>query len=1782
MIDPLGAIASEFSPHYPTQTRDVSYGLTATGLEAFFNHPTPGAVNDDASVVTRGVVVSEVMYHPASELVSEEYIEIYNGEAASIDLTGWELSGAVDFVLPAATLAPGEYVVVAADPLAFAAKYPGVSNVVGGWTGKLSNKSDSIQLLDDAGRLVDGVTYYDEGQWTAREVGPLDRNHMGWVWSDAHDGGGKSLELVSFGLSNDWGQQWQASSVVGGTPGAVNSTADADGDVAPLILNVTQLPIIPQSTDPVTIAARLVDELSGGLSATLHWRVDGAASFTIAAMNDAGTGGDTLAGDSVFAAQVPALPSGTVVEYYIESADQAGNLRTFPSPTEPSGQQLANLLYQVDDSFNPAALPGVNDQPVYRLIMTEAERAELVQIGSSSSDRESHARMNGTLVIVTAAGVEARYQVGIRNRGLTSSNKLPNSYHIDLPRDASWETLDALNFNTQYTQSQLAGLQLFQAAGFVAEDSRAVQVRVNGVDLSNPGSPSFGVYIQLEASDDVFVTNHFPEDDGGNLYRAVRSSSGSARGDLRDLGSDPAAYTPYYDKKTNASEADYSDLIELVDVLNNSSDAEYYGKLQQVVDIDQWLGYFATVTILGSQETMLGTGVGDDYLLYRGELDPRFMLIPHDMDTILGQGDTTGSPTSGLYRAAEIPTLERFLMHPEILPAYHAKLKQLLETTFAKPAFDALLDAKLTEFTPSSIIASMKAFMDARREFILETVAAPLTAVAHLTTAGGVPRTTQGVVALSGEAPLAGVQSVVAEGVAAQYDPVTGQWMVGESTGGVPATFITTGATWHYLDAGQVPSTTPGADWRVDDPGWTSSGPSQLGYGDGDEATVVSYIDTDPNQSGTQKNITTYFRKAFNVTDAAEVSTLSMRLLRDDGAIVFLNGAEVARSNLPTGPIGPTTAALQNINGSAEDLFHTFDIDPLLLVEGENVIAVEVHQDLSSSSDISFDFELTGVIGNPITTGGLPLLAGINRIEVQAYAGLAGTGALLDSTFIDVWYDDGASQNVSGDITSPTLWTAAAGPYVVTGDIVVVGAGALTIEPGTTVFFNPGTGLTVRDGGQVVAEGTPQARIRLAFNPVGGATQWEGLRFANTAADNRLTYIDMQGGDGAGQAVRVDQARVIFDHASWFGIDDQVFDLTHPSMTVSNSHIPAIGGNETIHLFGLDQGEHLVFENNVIGFNSSGDDVVDLGHDTLTPPTIVFRGNEFQGGFDDGIDTDGFPVLIENNYFHDFHLNTSRPTTSNAVSSGHMTASGQTVSSDLRLRGNVFINNDHHVLLKDFSFAVLENNTFLDATLGAIQFTEAGGTSVIGPGLGADIDGDIFWGASDPFLHTSPHTQLTVNRSIVPANLVGLGVGNLSADPLLVDPAMGDYRLQRGSPALGAGPLGTDIGAVQASRLTPASSANLRVTELHYHPQLSNKAGGEVGGDADEFEFIELQNVGAEAIDLSDVQFTNGIRYAFAWQASLAAGEVIVLASNLDLFHSRYGENPAAVGEFSGNLSNKGESVRLEGAGGAIIANFAFDDALPWPTAADGSGPSMEMVNPLGDPNSPANWRASLADGGTPSLVTLAPVRLPGDYDGNLTVEQADYLVWKASYGMSVAPDTGADGNADGVVDAADYSVWRDNLGATAAPASVVAAPQALAAAKIVAATTTGEASIGATTTYEVTTDEATGEQATTPQAYWQASLSASDPVSVPGTRRLAASRAARQEAFAVGEPLTARAQLLISLLERETGREQRAAHRSGSEPLSRETQSDERAGNPWDQAFEAFEAVFGQPLFRR
>ncbi len=177
--------------------------------------------------------------------------------------------------------------------------------------------------------------------------------------------------------------------------------------------------------------------------------------------------------------------------------------------------------------------------------------------------------------------------------------------------------------------------------------------------------------------------------------------------------------------------------------------------------------------------------------------------------------------------------------------------------------------------------------------------------------------------------------------------------LVAVGLGGKKRSLIKPRSTWSYH---YYPGGLSGSQWRRNvytmGKKW-KRGRAPLGYGDGDESTILSY-----GRDKDNKPITGYFRMTFTIDDPAEFDELTIGILHDDGMIAYLNGQVLLRNNMPSSGIQPTTLAPESRGSSVENEYWTEKIKADRLVAGENVIAVEVHQNAADSSDFGFDLEL--------------------------------------------------------------------------------------------------------------------------------------------------------------------------------------------------------------------------------------------------------------------------------------------------------------------------------------------------------------------------------------------------------------------------------------------------------------------------------------------------------------------------------------------------------------------------------------------------------------------------------------------------------------------------------------------------------------------------------------------------------------------------------------------------------------------------------------------------------
>ena len=221
----------------------------------------------------------------------------------------------------------------------------------------------------------------------------------------------------------------------------------------------------------------------------------------------------------------------------------------------------------------------------------------------------------------------------------------------------------------------------------------------------------------------------------------------------------------------------------------------------------------------------------------------------------------------------------------------------------------------------------------------------------------------------------------------------------------------------------------------------------------------------------------------------------------------------------------------------------------------------------------------------------------------------------------------------------------------------------------------------------------------------------------------------------------------------------------------------------------------------------------------------------------------------------------------------------------------------------------------------------------------------------------------------------------------------------------------------------PATANDLVISEVHYHP--SDPTAAELAVDPtfdkDDFEFIEIMNIGASTVDLGEAAFVvipigdhlEGVEFTFPPGTLIAPGERLVIAANSAAFAARY---PGVVisGDYSGRLSNTGEWITLADADGSVIDSFRYNDLTPWPETADGSGPSLVRVNPGGDPDPtlPTSWTSSPANGGSPGEADGTPFAGDplADLDGDGYVAIIEYAqglsdtTFSAGQHLSVSP----------------------------------------------------------------------------------------------------------------------------------------------------------------------------------
>jgi spore coat protein CotH len=359
--------------------------------------------------------------------------------------------------------------------------------------------------------------------------------------------------------------------------------------------------------------------------------------------------------------------------------------------------------YEVCNSTDPLQ----EDGPHYGLIFKQdvVEEYEVIltreDYQTLENDLRSKEYVPGTVII----GGHVFENVGIRYKGSSSLIGLvglpKKPFKIDFDRFVDGQhfagikklNLNNGKFDASLMRERLA-YEIFADAGSPASHSSHVNFH-----LTVPGLYDrllIGIYTMVEQVDKRYLAQWFSDNDG-NLYK-----SGDSGANLSWRGDDKESYRPYYDKKTNEAEDDWSDLIHFIDVLNNTPDEQFKTEVEQVFNVDGFLTYLAANTVLANMDSIAGREA--NYYLYNNPDTGLFEFLPWDLNMAFGRfGNFENNATLDIFqpttngRISGRPLVNRVLAVPDYVDVYEARIRGLIEGSFSPGNMNARIDDVYTQ-----------------------------------------------------------------------------------------------------------------------------------------------------------------------------------------------------------------------------------------------------------------------------------------------------------------------------------------------------------------------------------------------------------------------------------------------------------------------------------------------------------------------------------------------------------------------------------------------------------------------------------------------------------------------------------------------------------------------------------------------------------------------------------------------------------------------------------------------------------------------------------------------------------------------------------------------------------------------------------------------------------------------------------------------------------------------------------------------------------------------------
>lgn len=1310
-IDPL------FDGNFPSSWR--------TGKPYSPGLPTPALPSFESDII-----INEISYHPTVDSVSPEFVELYNRGAKPFPLDGWTLRGGIEFFFPSGLiLQPNHYLVVGKSLKSITSSYHTKSVPFAGvYRGSLSNSGERIALVTSDLVKADEVDYHDEG-----------------VWPELADGKGSTLELRNPWLDNSLSSSW-TNSITSGTPGDRNSSYEENP--APGVVVIRHEPLVPRPFQPVTITARATDD-NKIKRLTLYYRTRQPGQsmkgtnyaapaptgisitgnrptvtsikddYSSLQMYDDGLHGDMKANDGIFGAAILSSFDGSITEFYVEALDGTDLRTSFPVNAPDSC-----CLFQVDSQIFPQKFP------LYRVVMRFEDLETLTK-----RDPYDDTLLGCTFI----SNHSVLYSGGIRYRGRTSRLEEPKSYRIDFPEGYAFDRVSELNLNGFRAEYQvLAWDFVSRLGGLFPCDVQPVQLVVN--------NSYFPLYCRIESLDGNYLDQAFPGDNHGNLYR------GDHTADLRYLGEDPSLYSSIeeglsygYLKKNNEENSDYSDIIELTKGFSEATTSTFPGIISNLIDVPQWIRFFAMHNLLGNREGGIYLDTGDDYFLYHRPSDSRFLILPWDLDF------TFQEPEMPVFRQS-LPAIVRLIQSPDFVRLYYAEIMGALKGVFSNRSVRRMT-SRYDQVFPPGVISDIHKFVSERTDYLETNIPDRLT------------------------------YDAAASGVATSNTQID-----------IPA-----GSSWRYFRGKSEPSDGTIAWTRPDfnDSDW-EIGPTGIGFGDGDDSTILSDMES--------HYISVYLRRTFAVEDPSSLQELYFNVDWDDGFVAYLNGVEIARSSLGTiGTFVPFyEQASENHEAGTPRTFNVSSFIPLIS-SGSNTLAVQCHNRSLDSTDLSIIPEMYSFLKSKEPCGKTAFTT--EMVTIQGHANAANTlGVMVQGTWAswnplkaewtaDVHLSDGLNRihvqsdcdqsvlnehrilylvkytqgtAIEGSLSGNLIWSPENGPYRIKGWVSISKGSSLVIEPGTIVLLEPEARFDVHC--PLTASGTHDSPI--LFQSL-ECSPWDRIEILGATAtglfENCVFENSQAGGDGNQDylgALTAYGSNVVIRNCEFRNCDRCVVALYGSEFEILNSTFKDT--RECIfsaQCYGeIDSCTFM----DVIGYA----DAIDFSGPLFIPPRIT--NNLFLGGGDDAIDEENATIIIEGNTFTGFD------------SYDNKGISLEGPGSPL-IRNNIFFGCDVGIAIKNYCNPIIDHNTIVDNRIGIHSYAKDIGQ---GPGYGTMKNSILWLNDKDFWLeHKS-----TLDISYCNSSQKIQGNNNLSLNPLFISPDKKDYGLKGNSPCIGKADDGLDMG----------------------------------------------------------------------------------------------------------------------------------------------------------------------------------------------------------------------------------------------------------------------------------------------------------------------------------------------------------------------------------------------------